>query len=116
DQLLDDAGFEVEWSAEAMEGRGAYRARERYRITVPSMSSTLSRHSTIVGEPLIIPDGEVLDARAFEERMRYAAANGQFIVLTTSPRDVVRAQQELARFGAEPVSVDTLLIRAMKDV
>lgn len=116
DRLLDDAGFDVEWSAEAAEGHGAYRARERYRIPVPSISSTLSRHSTRVGEPLIVPDGEVLDARAFEERMRYAATNGQFIALMASPRDLGRAERELARFGAEAVSMDALLIRAMKDV
>ena len=115
DRLLDEAGFDVEWSVEAADGRGGYRARERYRIPVPTISSTLSRHSTRVGAPMMATDGDVLDARAFEERMRYAASNGQFIVLTTSPRDLTRAQQELLRFGAEPVSVDALLIRAMKE-
>ena len=115
DPLLDDTGFDVEWSAEAAGGRGGYRAREHYRIPVPSISSTLTRQSTRPGEPMIAPNGEVLDARAFEERMRYAASNGQFIVLTTSPRDLNRAQHELSRFGAQPVSVDTLLIGAMKE-
>jgi hypothetical protein len=115
DALLDQAGFDVEWSAEAAGGRGAYRSRAAYRITVPTFSSTVTRFSTQPGQAVVTPDVDVMQARAFEDRLRYGTGNSQFLVLTASPRDLRPTEEELLRFGAEPVSVDALLIAAMKE-
>ena len=114
DDLLREAGFDLEWVPDAARGAGAYRPREAYRIPVPSVTSTLTRFRTRVGPPVTVPDETVLEARAFEERLRKAAAAGQFLVLATDPRGLTRARQELARFGVEVVDTDALLVSAMK--
>jgi serine/threonine protein kinase len=114
DDLLREAGFDLEWVPDAARGTGAYRPREAYRISVPSVTSTLTRFGTRVGPPIAVPDEAVLEARAFEDRLRTAAEAGQFLVLSAGPRDLARARQELARFDVEVVDTDALLVSAMK--
>jgi serine/threonine protein kinase len=114
DLLLREAGLDLEWVPEAEGGAGAYRAREAYRIPVPSVTSTLTRFVTRVGPPRAVPDEAVLEARAFEERLRKAADTGQFLVLTADPRGLLRARLELARFGVEVMDTDALIVSAMK--
>lgn len=115
DALLTEAGFDFLWNGEALDGQGAYTSRDTLQVQVPSPTSTLTRYSTRPGQPTIAEDGDVLDARAFEERLRYAVSSGQFLALTAGPRDLRRAEQELQRFGVAPLDLDAVIVRAMKE-
>ncbi|MGE3853710.1 MAG: BREX system serine/threonine kinase PglW [Planctomycetota bacterium] len=115
DSMLDEAGFDLEWAADAADGQGAYRSRAAFRISVPTFSSTVTRLSTRHGQPLVAADADVMAARAFEDKLAWGTRNSQFLVLTTSPRDLRPTHDELLRFTPEVVSVDALLIAAMKE-
>jgi hypothetical protein len=71
------------------------------------------RHPTYAPAPEATP--EVLDARAIEDKIVYAAERGIFLALTVEPRRARDAEAELLRrFPREQVSLERLMLRAMR--
>ncbi len=116
DEIVRDSGLSVNWSPTARSGRGAYVVPHPSGLgTVTSSSSSLTRDPT--GEPAVEITPEVADARTFEDKLRHAAKHGAFLALTVRPRDLRRAERELAdRFPVQPCSVEDLLLREMRAV
>ena len=114
DDLLRDAGWDVEWIVEAAEGSGAYRPRRQPGVHLSTVSGTTTRYPTRV-PPVGAVSGHVAEARQFDERLHYAAEHGQFLILTVSPRDFRLAERALtAELDIEPRSLERALLDAMK--
>lgn len=111
DALLAEAGFGWSWSPEA----GTYRAPSSGISTLSSGATSLNR-ATTVAVPPIDPGPEVAAARAFEEKLQWAAREGDWLVLAVSPSLLERAERELVRrFPVDLRSLEELLLRALKD-
>ena len=114
DDLLRDAGWDVEWIVEAAEGSGAYRPRRQPGVHLSTVSGTTTRYPTRV-PPVGAVSGHVAEARQFDERLHYAAEHGQFLILTVSPLDFRLAERPLtAELDIEPRSLERALLDAMK--
>jgi hypothetical protein len=71
------------------------------------------RHATFSPGPEATP--EVLDARAIEDKIAYAAERSIFLALTVAPHRARDAEAELRRrFPRETVSLERLMFRAMR--
>jgi serine/threonine protein kinase len=114
DGLVRDAGWTLEWSAEARQGRGAYVLPIWPGLTTTtSGSSSLGRYPTGPGVPEVTP--EVADARRFDERLRHAIDHGAFLALTVRPRDLRLAERVLTEhFPVDRHSLEALLLREMR--
>ncbi|MCK6556376.1 BREX system serine/threonine kinase PglW [Candidatus Binatia bacterium] len=109
DELVREAGWDFEWSAE----RNAYRSKVGPFLATTSGTSSLTRYSTSP-EGIVPFSAEVADARQFEERLQHAVKHGDFLVLTVRPRDLQLADDVLStHFPVERTSLETLLIDEM---
>lgn len=110
DALLEEAGADRIWR-EPPGGETGFYSR-----TVSGSSSGTSgtiRHPTFAPAPETTP--EILDARAIEDKIKYAAERGIFLALTVEPRRARDAEAELLRrFSRESVSLERLMLRAMR--
>lgn len=116
DELLQAAGFDVEW--DATRENGGYVSRVRGPESVTSGSDSVSRLPTAI-EPLadeaITP--EIADARQFEERLQRSVQDGSFLALLVNPKYYQRASAELCeRFPVELVDFEGLFLDALREV
>jgi serine/threonine protein kinase len=110
DALLEEAGADRVWR-EPPAGDPGYYSRT-ISDTGTGSSATFIRHPTLTPAPEMTP--EVLDARAIEDKVAYAAERGIFLALTVEPRRAREAEAELLRrFPREPVSLERLMLRTM---
>ena len=113
DDLLRDAGIDLDWDDAAFDGQGGYR----HRSIVPEPSptgSTLTRLST-ASQPGVPPSPEAEAAFALEERLSRAVQERRFLILTVAPRYLLRAEAEIVRrFPVVRTSLEALLIQEMK--
>ncbi len=110
DALLDDVGAEREWR-EPPDDIPAFYSRD----VRDSDTGTLAGFRVPTNAPPPEPTPEVLDARALEEKIAFAERTGAFLALTVEPRDTAAAQSELLRrFPREVVSLERLMLRAMR--
>lgn len=123
DDLLREAEIELEWDADARDGKGAYRWRQ---VAAPGMSSstasvsstasslTDSLHARTSG-PIELPP-EIADARILDNKLRRASAEGSFLALTVAP-DKMRPAEEalLQRFDLDRRNLDELFLRVMRE-
>jgi hypothetical protein len=123
DRLLADAGLELAWNPDHP-GGSAYVSTARNVLSVTDPSSTLPRYPTSVRtsgtptpsfRPTYVPP-EVAEARAFEERLRYAERDGSFLALTVKPNLYERARQELiGRFATRPLDLERVFLDALRE-
>jgi hypothetical protein len=108
DHLVEQVGIDLKWD----ETRQAYR-----RMTIAgSASGTPSGSERLKTEgPAVELTDDVINARAFEEKIAYAFRTGGFLALTCEPRRAAHAEQELLRrFPAlEHINFDKLLVDGM---
>jgi hypothetical protein len=110
DALLEEAGAEVDWRDVPTAPPGYY---SRSLIDTGTGTATLSRYATQA--PAQEPTPDVLAARAIEDKIVFAAAKGVFLALTVEPRRARDAEAELLRrFPREVVSLERLMLRAMR--
>jgi serine/threonine protein kinase len=110
DALLEEASADRTWREPAGAAAGYYA---RTISDTGTGSATLVRHPTVAPAPEPTPD--VLDARAIEDKIVYAAQRGLFLALTVGPRRAREAESELLRrFPRESVSLERLMLHAMK--
>jgi len=114
DALLAEAGSALTWNPSGPQGPGYYASAGGFG---PSAGTTtwLTRYSTH-GEPAddLTADGAL--ARQFDERLDRARQIGGFLALTVLPRLARHAEAELLRrHRPERLSLDSLLIQAMRD-
>lgn len=111
DRLLKAAGVPLEWSDDL----GAY--------CMPQVRSTLSSTGTLTRVPegssphaAAVPlDAAEEEIQELERRVRSVHADGRFLALTTDPsRYVATAEVLRSRFGFAPLSLERLLLDAMK--
>lgn len=110
DALLNEAGADRTWRTLPDDKSGFYS-----KTVSDSGSGTLAplRFPTEGPAPEVTPD--ILDARALEQKIAYAAQTGAFLALTVDPRDVAAAEaQLLRRYPREVVSLERLMLRAMR--
>jgi serine/threonine protein kinase len=122
DKLLIDAGLELTWNPDHP-GGGAYVSTARNVLSVSDVSSTLPRYSTGARTPHALAPGfsptyvppEVAEARAFEERLRYAEHHGSFLALTVKMNLFERARNELtARFATRALDLERVFLDALR--
>ncbi|MEW6282256.1 MAG: BREX system serine/threonine kinase PglW, partial [Candidatus Eremiobacterota bacterium] len=112
DRLLSEAGWNFAWD----ETDECY-VREEPEQALSTLSSSLRRASTSTGGAPGEVSVEVAEARQFEERLQHAHREGAFLALTVAARFVGEARQELLhRFDLECLSMDGLLLQAMREV
>lgn len=110
DTLLQEAGADRSWR-EPPGGEPGYYTRTI--STTGTGTPTIGRHATFSPPPEATP--EVLDARAIEDKIAYAAERGIFLALTVEPRRTHEAATELLRrYPRETVSLERLMLRAMR--
>lgn len=109
DVLLQDAGWDLEWS----EDLGTYvRAGALGGSTGSSSYSRLL--STESGRRALTE--EEAEASRLDERLRRSREEGSFLVLSVRPRWYREARQELEeRYGVEVRSVDRMLVEALQE-
>lgn len=113
DELLEKAEWNTQWDASAFGGRGGYRSKAQRLAT--TSSATIAWQPTFV-VPRLPDDEEAAAARRFDERLRAAAEQGGFLVLTVPPKYLGRAESQLVRqYGVRQWSVETELLRSMRD-
>ena len=109
DAVLDEAGADRDWRV------GPESAGYHSRAVSDTATGTLTiqRHATSDEAREATP--EVLDARALEEKISHAVNTGAFLALTVGPRFAGKAEEELlCRFPREIVSLERLMLRAMR--
>ncbi|WP_165982469.1 BREX system serine/threonine kinase PglW [Dankookia rubra] len=110
DALLEEAGADREWRTPAGRDAGYYA-----RTVSDTDTGTLSVLRQATTAPASEATPEVLDARALEDKLAYAARTGAFLALTVEPRRTHDAEAELLRrFPREVVSLERLMLRAMR--
>jgi len=118
DQLLVDAGLEIEWNPDAAGGRGAFGYQSDGGLGENSSTSVATRMPTIVPKVPIsgeVPE-EIVDARLFENKVQRAAVDGTFLALTVAPKGLDAAEKELTRrLPVHKLNVDEMLIRLMRE-
>jgi hypothetical protein len=111
DSLLQEVTPDRVWP-EPAGGEAGY-----YSPTVSDTSTgtiAINRHPTFAPAPEATP--EVLDARAIEDKIVYAAERGIFLALTIEPPHARDAEAEiLRRFPRGQVSLERLMLRAMRE-
>ena len=81
-----------------------------------SQSTTHPRHATY-GPPIEVEPEALGAARQLEVRLHRAVKEGTFLVLVCIPRQLLRVEEELrSRFPVEIVSLEALLLGAMREV
>jgi hypothetical protein len=123
DKLIADAGLELKWNADHPRG-GIYVSTARNVLSVSDVTSTGPRYSTSQRAtsgaptpeflPAYVPQ-EIAEARAFEERLRYAEKNGSFLALTVKMSLYDRARKELTtRFATRAVDLEREFLAALR--
>ncbi|MBV8452486.1 MAG: hypothetical protein JOZ29_09470, partial [Deltaproteobacteria bacterium] len=113
DRLVREAELGFEWNPDANHKHGAYINRQRHVTSTSSGSSSLERSETIPGKVPIAP--EELTAAQFEQRLLRALKQGAFLALAVRTADFLNAEKELLRrFSVTKLSIDEVLIRAIK--
>ncbi len=114
DELLKQAGLDMVWKPDAAGGEGAYVHR-RAELTLDTTGSFTGRAASVHGEepPLVTP--EEADARIFDRKLKRAAEEGAYLVLTVPGKYLERARTALiGRFNPKPVDFDELFIPILK--
>lgn len=110
-RLLSVVGIDVEWDAESK----SYRRRER-RMDLSSGSSIPVRRPTAKTARTVEVTPDRAEARAFQERLKHAYAEGGFLVLTVRPSRMRFAETELLdRFDLQRLSFDELLFDGLRE-
>jgi serine/threonine protein kinase len=122
DRLLTDAGLELAWNPDHP-GGGAYMSTARNVLSVTDASSVLPRYSTVIRtagtpapnfHPTYMPP-DIAEARAFEERLRYAENHGSFLALTVKPNLYDAARKEITgRFATRPLDLERVFVTALR--
>jgi hypothetical protein len=117
DGLLEGLSSGLAWKDSAVGGRGGYEPTYResptFETTRP-LGTRLSTQYTLQPGAEVTP--ELADARSLEDKLRYAAREGAFLVLSVEPQWLSRARQELARrFSVEVCDLDQVILGALKE-
>ena len=112
DRLLEDGGFDLRWDPEL----DAYVAPQRVALTgLTSHESSIGRlataNVTTIGRPKTDP--QVVEALAFEQRLRDAQRAGGMLSLMAFPQELPDAGRQLRRLGVTVIDLDELLIRQL---
>lgn len=114
DELLGAAGATLDWQESGPSGPGYYQP-VKGPGTSAGTTTYFARYSTH-SETAVELTSDVAEARQFEDRVAYAAKAGGFLALTVSPRLARHAEAELLRrFDLERLSLDALLVSAMRN-
>jgi serine/threonine protein kinase len=117
DRLLEGLSSDLRWNDSAAGGRGGYQPTYRESPSFepsPALATRLSTHLTIQPGADVTPD--VADARSLEEKLRYAASHGAFLVLSVEPQWLGRAREELARrFPISVCDLDAVFLQTLRE-
>lgn len=113
DDVLRDAGFDLEWQPLAADQQGAYKSTR-----APTLSSSVSIGSRKPTQYTVLPgsatEPEIAQAATVEKRLRSSANEGGYLILTVEPGQLELAQRELtARFDVEVCDLDELFLEAL---
>ena len=112
DALLREENFDYRWDAE----RESYSVPSRAALTgATSYESSLTRMATANVTTVARPatDPQVVEARAFEERLTASQRDGGMLSLMAYPLDLGAAGRELRRLPVTAIDLDELLIREL---
>jgi serine/threonine protein kinase len=110
DAMLEEVGAARVWRDDGEDGPGYYvRGFAR-----PATGTIGERYPTTGAAPE--PTADILTARDLEAKLKHVHRTGGYLVVTTEPRQLRRAETELLhRFPRTRLSMDRLLIDAMRD-
>jgi len=112
DSLLRAAGAELEWREADASGPAGYWRRSM-GFDPSGSAQTQSRLATFI--PLADESPELAEARKFEDKLARVVAESGFLALALAPRRTLATARELEqRFGMTRLSVDALLLKAMR--
>jgi serine/threonine protein kinase len=115
DGLLESLGIDLKWRAQLANGDGAYQPDAQSLLTNQTSRSLPSRLSTIQTlQPDVEVSPDVADARSLEEKLRYSAREGAFLVLSVEPQWMNRALEELRRFSVSVCDLDSVFLKSLR--
>ena len=115
DRLLEGLSSDLRWNDSAIGGKGGYKPTYRESPTFETSRPLATRLSTqFTIQPGVEVTPEIADARSLEEKLRYAAREGAFLVLSVEPQWLGRARLELARrFSVSVCDLDAVFLKAL---
>ncbi len=115
DELLAEVGAPFTWDP-LFPGGPCYVMQTLGKGPTAGPTTAFARHTTKIG-PTQATDAAVADALQVEERLQRARQSGGFLVLTVEASLARHAEAELLRrfAGLQRISVDALLLRALRD-
>lgn len=118
DVLITTLGSgDLEWKELSSSGKPAYESTFRQSPTYQTsrtLPTRVSTNGTIQPGAEVTP--EVADARSLEEKLRYAAREGAFLILSVEPQFLNRARQELARrFPISVCDLDAVFLKELHE-
>lgn len=118
DQLLDELGLDLKWQPAAASGIGAFCYPDSDTTGYTSSTHHVRFQTRLGAAPatgVVEVKPEIADARVFEGKLLRANDEGAFLALLTSPRQLIRAEEELLRrFDLNYHNLDEILIREMQ--
>jgi len=117
DALIDQLGLDLRWVPSAAQGRGAYQMADADGTSYDTSESVTSRLGTRVGPAPVSPfvEPEIAEARAIEDKLKYAAAQGAYLAISAPPGCEAKARIELEeRFPLQSCDLDGLFLNSMR--
>lgn len=112
DRLLKAAGAELEWRGASAAGPAGFW-RKSMGFDPSGSAQTQSRLNTFAPPEEESPD--LVEARKFEDKLSRVIADGGFLALSMAPKRALATARELeSRWGMTHLSIDSLLLKAMK--
>ena len=113
DALLAEAGADRDWR-EGPDGTSGYVSRTVADTASAGNTAFAPARYPTTGAPAEVTE-DVLAARLLEEKIAHAARTGLFLALTVDPARTALAEAELlARFPREVISLERLMLQAMR--
>lgn len=117
DHLIASLALDLNWNPAAADGRGAYEMPGATGTSLYTSESVTQRLVTRTGPATLadVVQPEVAEALAIEEKLKYAARNGAYLVISAPPGFEAKARLELERrFPVEICDLDAVFLEGMK--
>ena len=117
DKLVESLGLGLEWQPKLAKGKGAYKIPGTESVTLDSSKTVTERQHTRESPVLSrSPQADdVVKAQEIEDKLKHAAKEGSYLVISVPPGQEDKAREELLnRFRVRHCNLDAAFLRSLK--